>query len=230
VIFFAFVLATLTPLEREPAFRSAEAAYNSFEFEDARLKFEKLAMRRGLTNADRARLQLWIGMCHAEEGALDAAVDDFEDAAVLDPEVEALSFMSPKARRMLDEARKRAGARRPPARPDPLPEPEPGPTPTPPTPAPTPTPAPDFRYSPLMVAGTAALGVGGIAAVSSAIAGIAAQDAAAAAVGADDAATATARHQSAQQLALGANVGFVAAAVAAVAGGGLLLAGGIGDD
>ena len=226
MIFLAFVLATVTPLEREPAYRAAEVAYNAFEFEDARLKFEHLAVRPGLADADRARLRLWIGMCHAEEGALDAAAADFEAAAAIDPEVEALSFMSPKARRMLDEARKRALARRPQARPDPLPdlEPQPGQTPTPPPPAPA------FSLSPLVVAGTAVLGVGGIAAVSATLAGIAAQDAAAAAVGADDAATATARHQSAEQLALGANVGFVAAAVAAVAGGGLLLAGVVGED
>ena len=226
MILLALVLATVTPLEREPAYRSAEAAYNAFEFEEARVTFEKLAARRGLADADRARLQLWIGMCHAEEGALDAATVDFENAAVIDPDVEALSFMSPKARRMLDEARKRASARRPPARPDPLPDPEPehGPSATPPMTA------PGSALSPLVVVGTAALGIGGIAAVSATLAGIAAQEAAVAAVGADDAATATARHQSAQQFALGANVGFVAAAVAAVAGGGLLLVGGVGDD
>jgi len=224
VILLALLLATAAPLERDPAYRAAEAAYNAFEFEEARLTFEKLAARRGLGDAERARLQVWIGMCHAEEGALDAAAGDFEEAALIDPDVEALPFMSPKARRMLDEARKRALARRPQARPDPLPDPEPEPTPTPP-----PTP-PGPGLSPLVLGGAAALGVGSVAVVSATLAGVAAQGAAADAVSADDAATATARHQAAQQLALGANVGFVAAGIATVAGAGLLIAGLAGGD
>jgi hypothetical protein len=68
--------------------------------------------------------------------------------------------------------------------------------------------------SPLLVGGAVVLGVGGIAEVSATVAGVAAQAAGAEAVASDDAAVATARHQSARQLALGANVGFVAAGVA----------------
>jgi hypothetical protein len=226
VILLALLLATATPLERDPAYRSAEAAYNDFEFEAARLKFEKLAARRQLADADRARLQVWIGMCHAEEGALDAAARDFEDAAFIDPEVEALPFMSPKARRMLEEARKRAIARRPPARPQPLPDPEPV---APPSTTPDAAP-PSGGPSPLVIGGSAVLGVGGIAALSATIAGVAAQTAAAEAIATDDAAVAAARHASARQLALGANVGFVAAAVAVAAGTGLVLAGALGGD
>jgi hypothetical protein len=221
VILLALLLATATPLERDPAYRQAEAAYNDFEFEDARLRFEKLARRRGLGEPERARLQVWIGMCHAEEGALDAAASDFEEAATIDADVEALPFMSPKARRMLEDARKRAMAKRTPTRPEPLPDPEPAPAA-----APAPAPAPvDAGLSPLLIGGAAVLGVGGVAAVSATIAGVAAQAAAAEAVALDDADAAAARHEAAQQLALGANIGFGAAAVAAVAGVGMLFLG-----
>lgn len=223
MILFALLLATATPLERDPAYRAAEAAYNDFEFEDARLKFEKLASNPRTADADRARLKIWIGMCHAEEGALDAAARDFEAAALVDPEVEALPFMSPKARRMLEEARARAFARRPPVRPAPLPDAAPTPEPQPPPPVAS-------GLSPLVIGGGAVLGVGGIAAVSATIAGVAAQSAAAEAVATDDAAVAAARHQSARQLAVGANVGFVAAGVAVAAGTGLVLAGALGGD
>jgi hypothetical protein len=104
------VLLAAAPLENDPAFRTARARYDDFEFEDARARFEALLKRQKLDDKTRARVLVWIGMCDAENGALAAASEAFEDAARRDPDVRALPTMSPKARRMLDEARARVVA------------------------------------------------------------------------------------------------------------------------
>jgi len=231
VVILALLLLTATPLEQAPAFQAARDSYEAFEFDEARQAFENLADDAALDDADRANLLVWIGMCHAEEGALRKAARTFEEAAALDPDVAPLPTMSPKARRMLDDARRKAPPRRPvkpsqvspPPPTDPHTDPPAGPPADPASGSPDspgspaePTGAADMH--PAVLGGAAAMGVGIVAAAASFAAGLAAAGAADSAREEPNAAAAAARFAGAQQLAVTANAGFAVAGVAAVAG------------
>ena len=212
-----FFMMAAMPLERDPAFQAARASYEAFEFDDARRGFETLAGGATVNDADRARLLVWVGMCHAEEGALPQATRTFEQAAALDPDVAPLASMSPKARRMLDDARRLALPR-------PRPAPQPVVSPSPPvsdTDAQVQPPRsgePREGFQPALLVGTAAIGVGVVTAALSAAVGLAADGAAQGARSEPNAAEAASRFAGAQQLSVTANVGFALAAIAGAAG------------
>jgi hypothetical protein len=209
------LLLTATPLESDPAFRAAQARYDDFEFADARERFEKLLQRK-LDDKTRARVLVWVGMCDAEDGALSDAAAAFDEAAAYDLEVKPLPTMSPKARRMLDEARTRARKRMAGVVDDAPAEP-------PPTSSPTVTAGPGAgpmgaAASPLVLAGGVGVGTAVVAALGGAVAGGLASAAADEAASVDDAALSTKRYADASNLALAANVAFGAATVAGVVG------------
>ncbi len=227
MVILALLLLTSTPLERDPAFKAARDSYEAFEFDEARRAFEDLADDTTLDDASRASLLVWIGMCHAEEGALRKAARTFEEAAGLDPDVAPLPSMSPKARRMLDDARRTAPPRKktsPVSPPPPTDTHTDTDTHTPTDKAPSGEPGSPVgleegtELNPALLGGAAALGVGVVAAAASLAAGLAATGAADSAREEPNAAAAAARFAGAQQLAVTANVGFAVAGVAGVAG------------
>jgi pyruvate/2-oxoglutarate dehydrogenase complex dihydrolipoamide acyltransferase (E2) component len=214
------MIVTAAPLESDPAFRAAQARYDDFEFADARERFEAI-LKRKLDDKTRARVLVWVGMCDAEDGALSDAAAAFDEAATYDPEVKPLPTMSPKARRMLDEARVRArtgpatGSRDQTTRGDGVedapPDGEPGA-------AGGAEPSPSSAPSALVVGGGVGLGVAVLGAVGGAFAGSLATNAADEAAALDDAAAATRRYGEATGLATTATVAFGAGAVAGVVG------------
>jgi hypothetical protein len=221
------LLVAAAPLESDPAFRAARARYDDFEFADARDRFEAL-LKRKLDPQTRARVLVWIGMCDAEEGALADAAASFDDAARLDLDVEPLPTMSPKARRMLDEARRRArAALATPARGrdgaadddaaddaadgdvrDGVRDDDAAPVVSNPASSP----------SPLVVVGGVAAGTGVVSVAGGIALGVLASTAASDAALDGDAAAASRRYADATNLALGANVAWVAGAVAGAVG------------
>jgi tetratricopeptide (TPR) repeat protein len=219
------------PIENDPAFRAARARYDDFEFDDARARFAAL-LKRKLDDPTRARVLVWIGMCDAENGALADAAEAFEDAARHDPDVEPLPSMSPKARRMLDEARVRVrrstGVDDEPvaAAVDAAPE-RSASDDAPPGAAANdgvePPPPAAGTIAPLAVVGGSGLAASAVVAGAGAVLGAWAQDTYAAADAAASAEDAHELYADAGRFATFANVAFVAASVAAVAGGACLL-------
>ncbi len=224
LILVTALLQAAPAVESQRDFRAGVAAYEDFEFIEARHHFEALARDKGLSDAERAKVLLWVGMCFAEEGALGEAVRHFEAAAAADLDVAALKGMSPKARKMLEAARQKVAAQTP--------------EPAPPEPQPTPpstevvveadggADADDTGgVSVLVPVGVGVVGVGALAAVVGLAAGAGAAAAAADAETDSGAVAARTAYEGAQGFAAAANVCFGVAAVAVVVGGAVAVAG-----
>jgi hypothetical protein len=141
------VLATALALML-PACAAGEDAYRALELDAAAAAFA-LCDERATTDAERAQLAAWLGLTHAQQGALDVARDDFARAFAFDPDVALPAPASPKIERMFEDAR-----------------PEPAAPPAPPPSVATPAPDVDHTVS------FALFAAGGATAALAAVAGV----------------------------------------------------------
>jgi hypothetical protein len=126
------VLLLATPataaLEDLDEFQAGVTLYTELEFEQALLRFQRVAADSSLGDEERAQTFLWIAMCYGGLSDGDGAQGALTDAKRLDPDAPLPQFAAPRIKEMWAAT---------PA-PEPQPEPEPAPVladPAPPAPA-----------------------------------------------------------------------------------------------
>lgn len=120
------LLLLASSVEEETA-RGA-ALYSDARFEEALTVFKQLlddpALAQTLGDPQRSRLYAWLGLSHAQLSSFEAAVDAFDAAVVLDPDVSLPTDAPATIVALLDDARARH-AHPPLAHPAPHPAPHP---------------------------------------------------------------------------------------------------------
>lgn len=143
-MFLAVALLSLTTLAGDAAFDEGVQLYKSLEYEAALARFAELSARPELAASDKAEALVWLGLCLAGTGDLDAARRTFKGALAADASaaLPTSTAVSPRVQALFDEAAAEARAQAPP-----------------PPPPPPPPPAVEGAPLPLLPGGLVALGV-----------------------------------------------------------------------
>ena len=143
----ALALVTLGSLAGDEAFDQGVVLYKQLEYEQASARFAEISARPALAAPDKAEALVWLGLCLAGTGDIDAARRTLKGAVLTDANVRlpTATAISPRMQELFDAV---------------LAEAEAAPPPTPPPPPPPPPPAPQAHAPlPLLPAG---LVVGGV--------------------------------------------------------------------
>jgi len=203
--------------EPNPFLLQAKVFQQSLEFEKCLKRLENAARWKDTTDAERAEIELYQGLCRLGLGREGDAEQHFQRALRLDPAVALPPLTSPRVERLFDKARATTGI------PAPLPieepaAPPPAPSLVPAAAPPTPPPEPVVEAQKPVRLGLP-LGIAGLSAgalIAAAALGTQAQGLAAQSKGALFASDAFSLGRDAQTFALGANVLYAVAGAALV--------------
>jgi len=127
------------PIADDESFQTALALYEDLEFEQAILRLQSIAIRKGIEPQDQATVLVWLGVTYGQTGDLTAARENFGLAFMQDINIQLPVRVSPDLNKIfrdehtLAESRAAAATEEPA---NPTPEPDPAPAVVDPEPAP----------------------------------------------------------------------------------------------
>ncbi len=210
------VLLTAPPHEPNPFLLQAKVLQQSLEFEKCLKRLDNAGKWKETTDAERAEIELYFGLCKLGLGREREAEQHIERALKLNPALTLPPLSGPRVEKVFENARARAGV----AAPTPAAEPDlpPAATPALVPDAPPPSPPPVVEAKPVRLGPPIALAAVSAASLAAALVlGAQAQSVAAESRGAGFASDAVSLGQQANTFALGANVLYAVAGAALVA-------------
>ena len=120
-MFLAAAMLTLSTLAGDAAFDEGVQLYKSLEYEAALARFAELSARPELLAPDKAEALVWLGLCLAGTGDLDAAKRTFKAALSADANsaLPTATAVSPRVQALFEEAAAEARPLVPPPPPPP---------------------------------------------------------------------------------------------------------------
>lgn len=120
-MFLAAAMLTLSTLAGDAAFDEGVQLYKSLEYEAALARFAELSARPELAAPDKAEALVWLGLCLAGTGDLDAAKRTFKAALSADANsaLPTATAVSPRVQALFEEAAAEARPLVPPPPPPP---------------------------------------------------------------------------------------------------------------